>query len=35
MTLRMICNVVAPIDWAASITPPSTSRNDDSTMRAT
>ena len=30
----MICQVLAPIDLAASTTPASTSFNDDSTIRA-
>ena len=34
-TLRMICQVVLPMDSAASITPESTSFREPSTMRAT
>ena len=34
-TLVMICILEEPMDWAASITPLSTSRREDSTIRAT
>ena len=35
ITLVTICQAEAPMDWAASITPWSTSRREDSTIRAT